>query len=96
MARHRVHAIVVTAPGRGPVGLVTSGGLLAWAGLDVGLVPVGTAITDPAVSVPPGAAVAEVVAILRESTCDHVLVARTPQDRPEGIVSTLDVVALLA
>jgi CBS domain-containing protein len=97
MDRHRVHAIVVLGQGQtGPIGLVTSIGVLPWLDRDLDVVPVRAAITEAAVSVMPGTAVAEVVAILRESTCGHVLVSRTPQQRPDGIVSALDVLHLMA
>ena len=96
MDRHRVHAVVVLGShDAGPIGLVTAKGVLGWLERDLAVVPVRSAITEAAVVVLPGTSVADAVVLLSRSACDHVLVSRGPGQRPDGVLSALDVLHLM-
>jgi CBS domain-containing protein len=91
MRRHGVHAVVVSGRHTGmPLGWVTTHGLLAWVDRDHSLAVARDAITEPAVTVEPGATVREAVAKIRRERVGRLLVAHTPEAMPEGVIAELD------
>jgi CBS domain-containing protein len=95
MRRHRVHAIVVCGRQTGhPLGWVTTRGLLAWVDRDASLAVARDAITEPAVTVEPGATAREAVSLLSRERVGRLLVAHRPDTLPEGVVAEIDLLAL--
>ena len=97
MAAHDVHAVLVVGTREGtPRGWVTAHGLLAYVHHDPGLTRAATAITEPVVGIEPTATVAEAVEALAGAVSGHLVVAAEAGRPPEGVVSDLDIVRLLA
>ena len=97
MARHRVHAILVMGRSTGrPLGWVTARGLLAWVNLDTALAPAHAAITERPVAIDPSAPAREALALLCTPGTTHLLVAGAAHLTPEGVLTELDVVRLVA
>jgi CBS domain-containing protein len=95
MRRHHVHAIVVCGRQTGlPLGWVTTRGLLAWVDRDASLAVARDAITEPAVTIEPGATAREAVSVLSRERVGRVLVAHRPDRMPEGVVAEIDLLAL--
>jgi predicted transcriptional regulator len=93
--RHRVHAVLVSGRTNGlPLGWVTSRGLLGWIERDHSLAVARDAITEPAVSVGPGATIREAVAVMAREGVGRLLVAHHRDAMPEGVVSELDVLGV--
>ncbi|WP_210491967.1 CBS domain-containing protein [Patulibacter sp. SYSU D01012] len=100
MRRHRIHAVIVDGIARG-----TGGDRLVWAvvsDLDLvraavradGPTTAGSVAASPVVCVDVADDLVTVGAALAENDCAHAVV--TEGDRPVGVVSTLDLVAVLA
>jgi CBS domain-containing protein len=97
MAAHDVRAVLIVGARAGAaLGWVTSRGVLAWLHEDGALAQASTAITEPAVTIEPGATAGEAVRAFAETGATHLLVARQPDGRPQGVVTELDVVRLIA
>jgi CBS domain-containing protein len=95
MHRHRVHAIVVCGRQTGlPLGWVTTRGLLAWVDRDASLAVARDAITEPAVTIEPGAPARDAVSLLSRERVGRVLVAHRPDRMPEGVVAEIDLLGL--
>lgn len=96
MARHGLHAIVVVADDGRPAGLVTSAGLVARRSRDLALRPVGLEIDEQITLITPSATAEAAAKILEQPGVTHLLVAASLDAVPEGMVTSLDVVKLLA
>jgi CBS domain-containing protein len=95
MRRHRVHAVVVSGRRTGvPLGWVTTRGLLAWIDRDQSLAVARDAITEPAVTIEPGATVREAVAKIARERVGRLLVSHTPEAMPEGVIAELDLLGI--
>ncbi|WP_320668645.1 CBS domain-containing protein [Patulibacter defluvii] len=100
MARHRIHAVVVDGishdrPGDRLVWAVLSDLDLVRAAVDLAIgATAGEVAATPAVCVDDTDDLVVVAATLVENECSHAVV--TADERPVGVVSTLDVVAALA
>jgi CBS domain-containing protein len=70
---------------------VTSRGLLGWIERDHSLTVARDAITEPPVSIDPGATVREAVSAMAREGVGRLLVAHHRGAAPEGVVSELDV-----
>ena len=96
MVVHSVHAVLVIGRAEGrPLGWVTSRGLLSWVGYDQGLACVREAVTERATVIDPSATVREALRALSQPGTSHLLVCKTTQSIPEGVVSELDLVAFV-
>lgn len=97
MAAHDVHAVLVVGARRGtPLGWVTAHGLLAYVDHHAALTSAAAAITEAARTIKPSASVADAIQALIEARSGHLVVAGQAGRPPEGVVSELDVVRLLA
>jgi CBS domain-containing protein len=98
LAAHRIHAVVVT-PDAGGEGweLVSDLDLVAAAaaGDSQGLTA-GAIAAAPRVAVGPDDTMARAAQLMREYETHHIVVVGRRDDRPVGIVSTLDVAAAVA
>jgi CBS domain-containing protein len=92
LVTHRKHAILVVGPQGQPRGWITDRGLLAHLDGSSDLRPVGDAISEPAVSVPPGATARAALQRLSEEKTTHLLVAPAAGHTPQGVVSAFDLV----
>jgi CBS-domain-containing membrane protein len=93
---HRVHAILVVEHGGRPLGWATSRDLLSWCNRDVALHAARDAVGEAAVAVEPSATAREGLAVLLCTGASRLLVARTADGLPEGVVADLDLLAVLA
>ncbi|HEX6389812.1 MAG TPA: CBS domain-containing protein [Solirubrobacteraceae bacterium] len=94
---HGVHAILVLARNtHQPMGWITTRGLLRWCDRDIALAPAINAVTEPAVVLSPSASAHDALEALEREACTRVLVARRPDGLPEGVVSDVDLLRLLA
>jgi CBS domain-containing protein len=95
MVVHSVRALLVVGRTEGrPLGWVTARGLMAWVGRDEALVSARDAITERPEQIDPNATAREAVTALSQAGVSHLLVCRSEQAMPEGVVSDLDMVAL--
>jgi CBS domain-containing protein len=95
MTAHSVRAVLVVGRTEGkPLGWVTARGLLGWIGEDESLASARDAITERATSIDPSATVREAVVALLQAGVSHVLVRRSDDSMPEGVLSDMDLVAL--
>lgn len=95
MTAHSVRAVLVVGRTEGrPLGWVTARGLLGWIGKDESLASACDAITERATSIDPSATAREAVVALLQAGVSHVLVRRSEDSMPEGVLSDLDLVAL--
>ena len=95
MTAHSVRAVLVVGRTEGrPLGWVTARGLLGWVGKDESLACARDAITERSTSIDPSATAREAVVSLLQAGVTHVLVRRSDDSMPEGVVSDLDLVAL--
>jgi CBS domain-containing protein len=95
LSRHRIHAVLICGRQGGlPLGWLTSRGLLAWIDRDHSLAVARDAITEPAVTIEPGACVRDAVALLAREQVGRLLVSHSPDAMPEGILSELDVLGV--
>lgn len=96
MQAHRVHAVLVVDDGSAaPLGWVTSRALLRYATADLSLHTARDAVDEPAISLSPSATAAEAIEQLLAGEANRIAVCRDAAALPEGIVSDLDLVALL-
>lgn len=96
MCAHRVHAILVLHHASGmPLGWVTTRALLSRAGADLSLGDAAQAIDEPTIALPPSATAQEAIERMVQEHASHVAVCRDATQIPEGIVSDLDLVALI-
>ena len=94
MTAHSVRAVLVVGRTEGrPLGWVTARGLLGWVGKDESLASARDAITERATSIDPSATAREAVVALLQAGVSHVLVRRSDDTMPEGVVSDLDLIA---
>jgi CBS domain-containing protein len=102
MVEQRVHCIVVLAEPEessrlGAVWAVVSDlDLAACASLDVDAHTAGGTAASPLVTVTPTETVERAAQLRREYGTSHLLVVAADDDRPLGVLSTLDVAAVLA
>jgi CBS domain-containing protein len=97
MVRHGVHAILVLGrTGGRPLGWVTARGLLGALVQDRALVPASNGVTEMPTYIDPSATASEALYALSEPGTTHLLVSRLPGEPPQGVVSDLDLVALLS
>lgn len=90
---HRVHALLVLGcKGGHPLGWVTSRGLLAWLEKDESMAFARDAITQPPLAVDPSALGREALTVLSQPGISHVLVQRSPDVMPEGVISDFDLI----
>jgi CBS domain-containing protein len=96
MRDHRVHAVlVVDRTSAEPRGWVTSRALLTHAATELGLVDAGHAIDEPVVALGPSATAGEAIERMLASGACRVAVRHDHARLPEGVVTDLDLVALL-
>jgi CBS domain-containing protein len=94
---HGVHAILVLARDtHAPIGWITSHGLLRWCERDIALAPAINAVTEPPVVLSPSASARQALEALEREGCSRVLIARRPDGLPEGVVSDVDLLRLVA
>jgi CBS domain-containing protein len=95
MTAHSVRAVLVVGRTEGrPLGWVTARGLLGWIGKDESLASARDAITERSSFIHPSATAREAVVALLQAGVSHVLVRRSDDSMPEGVLSDLDLVAL--
>jgi CBS domain-containing protein len=94
MLAHGVHAVLITAPGGGPVGWITAAGLLPWLAKEPALYSARAAISEPVAFIPPGASARDALNALSESGAGHLLVSPRTAASPQGVVSVIDLVRL--
>lgn len=95
MSAHDLHAVlVIGSKDRAPLGWVTARGLLAWIGQDPGLVHARDAVTERAETIEPGASARDALRALSQPEITHLLVTRSTDAFPEGVVSAINLIAL--
>ena len=95
MTAHSVRAVLVVGRTEGrPIGWVTARGLLGWIGKDESLTSALDAVTERASFIHPSATAREAIVALLQAGVSHVLVRRSDDSMPEGVLSDLDLVAL--
>lgn len=96
MAEKKIHAVLVTDPANGPVGWVTSHGMLHNHPRDWGSgATAGDAITEPVMGVPPTATIGDAIQAFVASGASHIVVT-SPSGQPLGVVADSDLVAFMA
>ncbi len=97
MLSHGVHAVLVLdRDGGGIAGWVTSRGLLGWCDRDLALMPVRNAVSEPPVTVHPSAPARKALALLERHQVHHLLVTRSHDEIPEGVVGDVDLLKLVS
>jgi CBS domain-containing protein len=97
LVTHGVHAVLLVGHSTGkPLGWVTARALLPWAMEDESLACARDATIQDPVEIQPGASVREAIKLLERPGVDQLLVCRHAGMSPEGVLSALDVVALVA
>jgi CBS domain-containing protein len=97
LVAHRVHAVLLVGNSSGkPIGWISARALLPWAMQDESLACARDATIQDAVSVEPGATIREALKQLERPGVEQLLVCRQAGQPPEGVLSALDVVALVA
>ncbi len=95
MTAHGVRAILVVGRSEGvALGWVTARGLLGWVGRDESLASARDAITERPTWVDPSATAREAFTALSQAGVSHLLVRKSDDSTPEGVISELDLVAL--
>jgi CBS domain-containing protein len=98
LTAHRVHAVlVVDRKSANPLGWINAAGLLRWmveASSDQHTAA--QAVCEPVHTISPSATVRDAVAILLKPGVSHVLVTHYGALSGEGVLSNLDVVALMS
>lgn len=91
MQSHGVHAVLVVERSHGrPLGLVTPRKLLDWIDEDEAAAYAREAIGQAAVWIQPTATVREAAQLLLDPHISHLLVRRTDEEMPEGVVTARD------
>jgi signal-transduction protein with cAMP-binding, CBS, and nucleotidyltransferase domain len=97
MRDNKVHAVLVTGTDGGPLGWVTSRGILHNHGRDwTGAVSAADAITEPAASVAPTATLADAMTVFVATGASHILVGAAAGQPPVGVLADSDLVAVMA
>jgi CBS domain-containing protein len=104
MAEHAIHAVVVDGVRRDVSGtehlvwgVVSDLDLVGRAdGLDAEATTAGEMSATPAIVVGPEDTLAEAGRIMHDYDVHHLLVVRSADRRPEGVISTLDIAAAIA
>lgn len=94
MIAHGVHAVLITAPGGGPLGWITAAGLLPWLSKEPAGYSAKAAICEPVAYIPPGASARDALRALSEPGVGHLLVSPRGAASPQGVVSEIDLVRL--
>lgn len=97
MSTYRIHCIVVfNLEGEQPWGVVSDLDLAAAAGRDLDDVPVGAIASTELVTVHADETLERAAQTLVEHQVGHLVVVKSPDDHPVGVLSTLDVAGVLA
>lgn len=97
LASHNIHAVLVLDTESGtPLGWVTARGLLDHASRDLDLVRAASVVSEPAITISPSASVGTAIDALLRSDGTRLLVCASGHAAPEGVVTDLDLVRLLA
>jgi CBS domain-containing protein len=102
MVEQRVHCVAVLAKHEeryrlGPLwGIVSDLDLAGSASFDLDTRTAGGAAVSPVVTVTPGETVERAAQLMREYGTAHLVVVAADDNRPLGVISTLDVAAVLA
>jgi CBS domain-containing protein len=102
MVEQRVHCVVVLAEPEeshrlgGVWAVVSDLDLAACASLDVDAQTAGETAASPVLTVTPTETVERAAQLMREYGTSHILVVAAEDNRPLGVLSTLDVAAVLA
>lgn len=96
MTLHDVHAVLVTGRGGAPVGWITERGLLDLADADPDLLSARTAVNEAVVRIHPTTTAREALQLLQRAETSHLLVAHADDVAPEGVVSAIDIIRLIA
>ena len=94
MVSHGVHAVLITAPGGGPVGWITAAGLLPWLEKQPALYSAKAAISEDVAYIPPGASARDALRAFADAGVGHLLVSPRAASSPQGVVSEIDLVRL--
>jgi CBS domain-containing protein len=93
MTDHKVHAVLVEERSTGrPMGWVRAESLLTWMNLEREPVEAHRAITEPVVTIEPGAPLRAAVSALSRHGVSHLLVCGEGDHAAEGVITALDVV----
>lgn len=93
---HGVHALLVVGRHGGrPLGWVTARGQLAWLDKDASLACARDAVTESPTAIEPGASGREALTALSQPGITHLLVQRSPDTLPEGVISDVDLVPVV-
>jgi CBS domain-containing protein len=90
MLAHRVHAVLVIGREGRPRGWITAGVVLAHLQRSPDLTPLSQAALEPAVRVEPSDSGRRAADLLAEHRVSRLLVARSEDDHPEGVIGELD------
>ena len=93
---HRVHAVLVVERTGRPAGWATTTGLLALVGRDTASVSASEAVTEPVVALEPWQPARKALEAMRTHDARRILVSTGIGHPPEGVVTELDLLALLA
>jgi CBS domain-containing protein len=97
MLSHGVHAILVLERcSTRIVGWVTSHGLLSWCDRDIPPTPVHNAVNEAPLTIHPSASVRDSLNLMKRHGAAHLLVTHRHDGLPEGVVSDVDVLRLVA
>ncbi len=97
MRDNRVHAVLVTGTDGGPLGWVTSRGILHNHARDwTAEASAADAITQPAASVAPTATLSDAMTVFVATGASHILVSATLAEPPIGVIADSDLVAFMA
>ena len=97
MRDNKVHAVLVTGTDGGPLGWVTSRGMLHNHGRDWTVdVSAADAITEPAASVAPTATLGDAMTVFVATGASHILVGAAAGEPPVGVLADSDLVAFMA
>lgn len=97
MRDNGVHAVLITGEGSKPLGWVTSRGMLHNHARDWTVTSsAGNAVTEPAVSVPANATLADALTAFIASGASHVLVTAATSAEPIGVIADSDLVGYMA
>jgi CBS domain-containing protein len=93
---HRIHAVLVVGErSRTLLGWVTARGLLDWALRDADMAVARDGITHEPITIDPSATVRQALTALEQPAISQLIVASGPHRTPHGVLSDLDVIALL-
>jgi len=97
LADHAVHAVlVIGVRSHAPMGWATTRGVLERAFDDAALLPAALAVTEPVEAIAPSATAEEALRVMVERGAARLLVCRHPGAPPEGVVTDMDLIRLMA